>query len=204
MKETLREELIYRMFVSLYHEGYNASNLVNLLKEAGTSKGGMYHHFRSKKELALESMRFVGEGFIDLFWGKYFRKYKDPVNALEEIFSALPNATIIGDCKFEFKYGCPLNQMIQEMGALDEDFKMLLDVIMERWITLISHHLELGVNDGYLNNNFDPYRMARFIISSVEGTLTLMKLKQNIKTYEENMEQLVQLLCTFHTGKASN
>ena len=194
MKENMRDILVQTMFESLYHEGYNASNLIDLLKKAGTSKGGMYHYFGSKKELALESMRIVGEGFIDRFWGGAFDRYEDPIRALEEILKALPNATIMGECPFDFKYGCPLNQMIQEMSAVDEDFKILLESIMDRWIALIAENLKMGQNIGVLEKSFDPARIAQFIVSSVEGTLTLMKVKQDIRIYEENTELLLQTL----------
>lgn len=197
MKENMRDILIQTMFESLYHEGYNASNLIDLLKKAGTSKGGMYHYFGSKKELALESVRIVGEGFIEHFWGGYFNRYDDPIRALDEILKALPNATIMGGCPFEFKHGCPLNQMIQEMSALDEDFKVLLKSILDRWITLIAESLKKAQNGGTMDASFDPYAMAQFIVASIEGTLTLMKVKQNIKLYEENMALLLQYLKVF-------
>ncbi|MFZ2889467.1 TetR/AcrR family transcriptional regulator [Sulfuricurvum sp.] len=194
MKENMRDILIQTMFESLYHEGYNASNLNDLLKKAGTSKGGMYHYFSSKKELALESMRIVGEGFIDHFWGGSFNRYNNPIHALEAIFAALPSATIMGKCLFEFKHGCPLNQMIQEMSALDEDFKILLESILDRWITLIAENLKKAQNGGIMETSFEPYAMAQFIVASIEGTLTLMKVKQNSKLYEENMALLLQTL----------
>jgi len=194
MKENMRDILVQTMFESLYHEGYNASNLIDMLKKAGTSKGGMYHYFGSKKELALESMRIVGEGFIDHFWGGCFARHDNPIRALEEILKALPNATIIGECPFDFKHGCPLNHMIQEMSALDEDFKILLESILDRWIALIAESLKRGQNIGVLEKSFDPARIAQFIVSSVEGTLTLMKVKQDIRIYEENTELLLQTL----------
>ncbi|MDD5051263.1 MAG: TetR/AcrR family transcriptional regulator [Sulfuricurvum sp.] len=194
MKENMRDILIQTMFESLYHEGYNASNLIDLLKKAGTSKGGMYHYFGSKKELAIEAMRVVGENFIDRFWGGYFERYEDPLAALSELFRALPKATIIGDCPFDFKYGCPLNQMIQEMSALDEDFKTLLELLMDRWIALISKDLKSAQDSGQMGTSFDPDSVARFIVSSIEGTLTLMKVKQDIRIYEENMALLVRTL----------
>jgi len=194
MKENMRDILIQTMFESLYHEGYNASNLNDLLKKAGTSKGGMYHYFGSKKELALESMRIVGEGFVDRFWGGCFDRYDDPILALEAIFATLPKATIMQDCPFDFRYGCPLNHMIQEMSALDEDFKILLESILDRWITLIAENLKKAQSTGIMEGSFEPYTMAQFIVSSVEGTLTLMKVKQDIRIYEENTALLLQML----------
>lgn len=194
MKENMRDTLIQTMFESLYHEGYNASNLIDLLKKAGTSKGGMYHYFSSKKELAIEAMRVVGENFIDHFWGGYFEQYEDPLTALNEILRELPNATIIGDSPFNFKYGCPLNHMIQEMSALDEDFKILLESLMDRWIALISKHLKSAQSSGFMGTSFDPDSAARFIVSSIEGTLTLMKVKQDIHMYEEDTALLVRTL----------
>lgn len=194
MKENMRDILIQTMFESLYHEGYNASNLIDLLKQAGTSKGGMYHYFSSKKELAIESMRIVSDNFIEQFWGGHFEHYDDPLHALSEILKALPKAKIIGNCPFDFRYGCPLNHMIQEMSALDKDFKILLESVMDRWIALIAKHLKRAQEAGIMGNSFEPNALAQFIVSSVEGTLTLMKVKQEIRVYEENTALLLQTL----------
>ncbi|MDD2369721.1 MAG: hypothetical protein PHQ90_10495 [Sulfuricurvum sp.] len=58
----------------------------------------------------------------------------------------------------------------------------------------IAENLKRGQSIGVLEKSFDPARIAQFIVSSVEGTLTLMKVKQDIRIYEENTELLLQTL----------
>ena len=47
------------MFEAIYTKGYHASNLNEILKNVNISKGGLYHHFISKKELTLASIEEV-------------------------------------------------------------------------------------------------------------------------------------------------
>jgi len=59
MRNDLRQKLIYAMFEAIYTKGYHASNLNEILKNVNISKGGLYHHFISKKELTLASIEEV-------------------------------------------------------------------------------------------------------------------------------------------------
>lgn len=199
MKENVREQLIYTMFESLYHEGYNASNLVDLLKKAGASKGGMYHYFDSKKTLALETLQIVGAGFIEHFWKQEFERHENPIDALECILTKLPHTTIIGDIAFEFQYGCPINNMIQEMSALDEDFKKLLENIVQQWQICLEFYFKEAQHKGYFEASLDSAQIARYIIVVVEGTLTLVKVTSNQSFYDENVKILIHYLRSFCT-----
>lgn len=190
----MRENLVLTMFESLYHEGYHATNLNDLLKKADMSKGGMYHHFSSKKELAMEAIKNAADGFIDQFWSHYLRQYQNPIVALEAILQELPNAIIMGECPFEFRYGCPLNNLIQEMSAIDKDFNILLHSILERWINIIAENLKNAQENNILKNDFDPYDMGRFIVAAIEGCLSSAKADGSQKSYTTCTTNLIHLL----------
>ena len=104
MKNDVREQLIRTMFTSLYHEGYHACNLIDLLKRAGSSKGGLYHYFGSKKELALESIKTVLEPFIANYWKSGLQKHNDPIVALESLLKELPGTMLLQDVPFEIQF----------------------------------------------------------------------------------------------------
>jgi AcrR family transcriptional regulator len=190
----MRENLIQTMFESLYHEGYHATNLNDLLKKADISKGGMYHHFNSKKELAMEAIKIAAEGFIDQFWSQFLRQHQNPIVALESILQKLPNAIIMGECTFEFRYGCPLNNLIQEMSAIDKDFNLLLHSILERWIDIVAESFKHAQENYTLKNDFDPHDMARFIVATIEGCLSSAKADGSEKSYTTCTTILIHLL----------
>ncbi|MDH5465505.1 MAG: TetR/AcrR family transcriptional regulator, partial [Thiovulaceae bacterium] len=137
MKKTLREKLIDEMFKALYYEGYHACNLNKILELAGTSKGGMYHHFDSKKTLALEALDVVLSEYIHSYWEKPLETSENPLQTLFERIDHLADARLFLAQGIDFKHGSPLNTMIQELAANDRDFAQLFQKLLKRWEAVI-------------------------------------------------------------------
>ena len=194
MKDDVREQLIHTMFTSLYHEGYHASNLIDLLKRAGSSKGGLYHYFGSKKELALESIKNVLEAFVEHFWIQGLKAHNDPILALEALLKELPHTTLTQNVPFEIRYGCPINNLIHELSAMDEDFSTLLASIMDTWHDAITDALQRGINTNIIRSDVNVLQLAQFIIASIEGSLSIAKGYRDEETYHSNIAILITYL----------
>ena len=194
MKNDVREQLIQTMFISLYHEGYHACNLIDLLKRAGSSKGGLYHYFGSKKELALEAIKNVLETFIRTFWVEGLKVYNDPVLALESLLKELPHVTLLQNVPFEIRYGCPINNLIHELSANDEDFSTLLASIMDTWHDAITDTLQRGINANLIRSDVNVLQLSQFIIASIEGSLSIAKVHRDEEIYHSNVAILITYL----------
>lgn len=194
MKNDVREQLIQTMFISLYHEGYYASNLNDLLVRAGSSKGGLYHYFGSKKELALESIKTVLEAFVERFWNQGLQKYNDPIIALESLLKELPQTTLLKKIPFDIRHGCPLNNLIHELSANDEDFFTLLASIMDTWHDAITDALQRGIDANIIRADVDVVQLASFIIASIQGSLSIAKGDRDVENYHSNIAILITYL----------
>lgn len=194
MKNDVREQLIETMFISLYHEGYHACNLIDLLKRAGSSKGGLYHYFGSKKELALASIETVLKPFIECFWKQGFEKHNDPIIALESLLKELPHTMLFPNISFDLRYGCPLNNLIHELSANNEDFFTLLSSIMDAWHAAITDALQRGIDANIIRADVDVVQLAYFIIASIEGSLSIAKGDRDEETYHSNISILITYL----------
>lgn len=194
MKNDVRQQLIHTMFTSLYHEGYHACNLIDLLKRAGSSKGGLYHYFGSKKELALESIKMVLEAFVERFWVQGLQMHNDPIAALESLLKELPHTTLLQNLPFEIRYGCPLNTLIHELSANDEDFSILLTSIMDTWHDAITEALQRGIDARVLRGDVDVRQLSQFIIASTQGSLSIAKGYRDEEIYHSNVALLIAYL----------
>ena len=196
MKQDLKNRLIDTMFTSLYHEGYNASNLNDLLKRAGTSKGGLYHHFESKKDLALQTSRIVIGDFIHHYWEVGLNKDKNPIKALEVLLNELPNTPILGETVFDFQYGCPLDKLIQEMSSIDDDFHILLNSLFSRWIEVVDTAFRRAEKNKIIQKDIDTRMISEFIVASIEGCLTMSKIRRCESSYQHCVATLIRFLKT--------
>lgn len=194
MKNDVREQLIETMFISLYREGYYACNLNDLLMRAGSSKGGLYHYFGSKKELALEAIQKVVGTFIEGFWKDGLKKNNDPILALEVLLKKLPHTPLLHNVPFEIRYGCPLNNLIHELSANDEDFATLLSSLLTAWQEAISDAFECAINANIIRADVNVQQLAHFIISSIEGSLSIAKGYRDEETYHSSVSILITYL----------
>jgi AcrR family transcriptional regulator len=194
MNANVREQLIHTMFGSLYREGYHACNLIDLLKRAGSSKGGLYHYFGSKKELALESIKSVLEAFVEHFWKQGLQRYSDPIIALESLLKELPHTTLLQNIPFEIRYGCPINNLIHELSANDKEFSTLLASIMDAWHDAITDALQRGIDANIIRADVNVPQLGHFVIASIQGSLSIAKGYCDEETYHSNVAILITYL----------
>lgn len=201
MKNNVRDQLIHTMFISLYHEGYHACNLNDLLNRAGSSKGGLYHYFGSKKELAIEATQSIISAFIEQFWTLGLEHHSDPIVALEELLNKLPHAKFLPNLPFEFKYGSPLNNLIQELSATDEEFSALLMGLLDSWKKSLCDVFERSKKLHIIREEIDTQQLADFIIASIEGALSIAKARRDETSYHTSTSALITYLNTLRVLK---
>ncbi len=188
----IRQNLIDTMFESLYKEGYNGCNLNAILKRAGTSKGGMYHHFDSKQNLAVTAIEEVLGEYVYNYWEKPLSESENPLQTLYELITALADPDTINGMGLDFHYGCPLNNLIQELSAMDEAFASVLKGIFTRWEQSVAQAL-MRVRKN-LRIDVQIEHAASFIIASIEGCFSYAKVYNSEDDFKHLMEQLIAFI----------
>lgn len=187
--KNIRENLIRTMFTTLYTQGYHASNLNAILKQAGTSKGGMYHHFNSKQELAIAATEKVLGDFISSYWEEPIAKSENTLQTLLDLIVNLPDANIMENMKVDYQYGCPMNNLIQELSAVDKIFAVSLKTIFTRWEVAVNKALK--GNRKLLRIDIDLDHASAFIIASIEGSYSYAKIHDSKELFENSMNQVI-------------
>src|SRR5579864_6699229 len=57
--EQTRERILARSAQLFNRQGYSGSSLSDIMRETGLEKGGIYNHFTSKEQLALEAFDYA-------------------------------------------------------------------------------------------------------------------------------------------------
>ncbi len=110
----------------------------------------------------------------------------DPIPILCDIFQKKIDTLSIQ----EIKYGCPLNNLTQEMASIDKDFYDNLKIISDKWINTIEQSLLRGKRSGNVGNDIDVNGVSTFIVASIEGAFGLGKVTESSKFFEQCMKQL--------------
>ena len=166
-----RESLVQAAFWEIYRSGFQTASLDRILADAGVTKGALYHHFSSKTALGYAVVDEVILGWIYQFWIRPLRALEDPIDALLSIPQGLDGEL----SSLSSEFGCPLNNLAQEMSAVDEGFRQRLNNVYRLWRDNLAEVLRLGQERGQVRAEIDSDTAAAFIIAALEGSIGMVK-----------------------------
>ena len=181
--QTTREKLISATFDEVFSHGYQGAALTDILAKAGVHKGSMYHFFANKKEMALAAIQ---ETIIQKNMDKYSYVKTYTSGFLEEFYTRLRDTSVR-----DFKRGCPIANIVQEMSNIDEDFNTLMKSIYGAFRANIKSILDKAIEVKEMKP-CDTQKLALFITSTIEGAILAAKASGNEQDYVDVIEELIE------------
>jgi len=176
-----KSKLLQTAFNEIYENGYSATSVDKILKKAGMNKGSMYHFFKSKKELTL--------GVIEVHINKYI---EDKYSSLQVVDNNIIDALIKllkTKNKFNYTYGCRLNNLVQELSSKDEDFKLALEKVYFKFEDIMYQVLEKALKNKEISHP-NIKDLAIYVVASIEGCLATAKKSNSSDIYISCISQL--------------
>lgn len=140
--------------------GYFATRMDEIADESGLSKGGIYFHFDSKR---------------DIFRSLVEREYEEAMAFIEQVIHDDGDiADMLGDIgrhfaeRFASTDAPRFMAIIVEMGQRDEEIREMLLELQQSYIERISAILRQGMKDGQLQE-FDPESGAVLLKAIIDG-----------------------------------
>jgi len=193
--EATRKRILEAAFMEIYRKGFQGMRLDDVLKTTELTKGALYHHFPNKRALGYAVVDEVILPIMDEMWLEPLKKASDPMQGLIDVVEQLPEMKppeII-------EYGCPLNNLAQEMSPLDEGFRQRLDYVFRLWHDVTEEALERAKHQGKIRESIDCDETATFIMAALEGCIGIAKNAQSIERLRACNRGLVDYL---HSLKA--
>jgi len=181
-----RARLIDVGFEEIYRHGFQPAGLDAIVERAGVTKGALYHHFPSKLELGYAVLDEVIGGFTDDRWLKPIAGGGDPIDAIV--------ASVREASKSDFEFGCPLNNLAQEMSTVDAEFNRRIAALYRRWESGIAGALERGQKQGQVRRDVNVDQAATFVVASIEGAYGLAKNRKDRQPLRACVEGLTRYL----------
>ncbi|MBB3103951.1 TetR/AcrR family transcriptional regulator [Azomonas macrocytogenes] len=171
-----REALIRIGTAVLTEQGFVATGLDGLLKQVDVPKGSFYHYFKSKDAFG----RAVLESYAVYFARKLDRRLLDEsMSPLERIGTFVEDAKA-GMVKHQFRRGCLVGNLGQEVTVLPEGYGDLLEAIFASWQGRIAACLSLAQQSGDLSEKADCMELAQFFWIGWEGAVMRARLVQKV------------------------
>lgn len=169
--EESRKEILDAAFWEIFTHGFQGVSVDDIVKKTSLTKGAFYHHFPTKLDLGYALVDEVIKPRTYSRWIDPLKNFEDP---LEGILEQVKN--LIGKAKpSDLRYGCPLNNLVQEMAPVDKKFKQHLEGVLVFWIEGIEKELKRAKDSGYLKKDVNTRQVAHFVVMTHEGFYGLLK-----------------------------
>ena len=184
-----RQALLDSAFDEIHRSGFRSASLDSILETAGVTKGALYHHFRNKAELGYAVVDEVVRPWVEGKWVPTLEADNCIDAALQVIADSLAQRS-----ETALTYGCPFNNLCQEMSPVDEGFRERLTAILLEWQAGLAASIRKGQANGAVRQDVNAEATATFIVSCIEGCLGMAKAAQSREFLEAGFQGLIEYL----------
>lgn len=182
--EPTRDRILRTAFQLFHEQGYHATGVATILREAGINPGSMYHAFPSKEALLL--------GVLQHALGLLRPAVIDPVEArsddpIERIFVLLAQYRA-GMTQAGCRMGCPIGNLALEVSDDHAPARELIHQNFENWVGEVRAWLDAAGER--LPRDLDRAQLARFILTVMEGGLMQARAARDLGPFDDSVAQL--------------
>ncbi|TMO95566.1 TetR family transcriptional regulator [Pseudoalteromonas sp. S3260] len=170
--------------------GFSATGLDTILKKAKVPKGSFYHYFKNKEAFGLALVDAYDTFFIAKL--KFYLEQPE-VPPLERIVNFTQSA-IAGMLKYDYKRGCLVGNLNQELNHLSDEFKIRLMQSYHAWQTQLTQCLDLAQQQHTIKTDVDTTQMSEYFWIGWEGAVMRAKLTQSSKPLTLYTEMFLRAL----------
>jgi TetR/AcrR family transcriptional repressor of nem operon len=170
-----REILCRAGVAALTEKGFSATGIDEILKSVGVPKGSFYHFFASKEAYGSELITLYARYFVRKLDRFLLDESLTPLKRIEAFCEEAER----GMQRFDFRRGCLVGNLGQEMGALPESFQAQLTDVLLDWQARFERCLEEAKAAGEISRDADCARWAAFFWIGWEGAVLRAKLERN-------------------------
>lgn len=156
----------------LTERGYMTSDIEGILKRVGIPKGSFYYYFDSKESFGREVMNNYARYFAYKLDKSLLNNALSPLNRLYAFYEDAKR----GMAKYRFERGCLVGNLGQEVAALPDGYRMLLNDILTDWQNRVEACLKEAQSAGEISPTADCRTLASFFWIGWEGAVMRAKL----------------------------
>jgi TetR/AcrR family transcriptional repressor of nem operon len=190
MRSDTREHILACGGRIIHHKGFSATGLHEILQAAGVPKGSFYFYFKSKEDFGLALIDHYHGVFAEQVGALLEDETLPPLERLKRFFLCFHEYF----AKEGFIKGCPIGNLVQELGDVNPAFREKLNASLERLIQVVATLLQAAQDQGTLPARLSPDATARFIISAWQGALIRMKAAAGPEPLDNFLTMIFEVL----------
>jgi len=182
---TTRERIVMTAMRLFHEQGYSATGIATILREADVNSGSLYHLFPSKEALLVG----VLEEYVKMLRPIVMEPQEraTPEDGIERIFTLLAWYRMgmdVTGCRM----GCPIGNLALELSDNHPEIRRLIDLNFRNWITEVRKWLESARER--LPKGTDCGQVAQLVLTIMEGGIMQSRASGTLEAYDASVAQL--------------
>jgi len=172
-------------------KGYNATTVDEICSAAGVTKGGFFHYFKSKEDIAKAALDRFSQGKARDYREAAFGKLVDP---LDRVYGRLEFVKETTGGKTRPTKGCLIGMFAQELSFTHPELRNACRDSLARMAEGFEKDLAAAKLLHAPRAEFDPKDVAKLYVTIIQGSLMLAKASAANDVLLENMNQFRRYL----------
>ncbi|WP_134683894.1 TetR/AcrR family transcriptional regulator [Brevibacillus migulae] len=181
--ENTRKRIIAKSAELFNQRGYASSSLSDITALTGIKKGGIYRHFASKDEIAVEAYQYAGS----IVNQKMKEVLEREATAMGKLLVFLKVYANVVDNP-PFVGGCPLLNLATESDDGHPLLRAIAQKGLERTLDIMKGIISEGIQSGEFKPDLNIDSLATFTLSVMEGGIMMSKLEGDNRHVRMNIE----------------
>ncbi|TAH35056.1 MAG: TetR/AcrR family transcriptional regulator [Planctomycetota bacterium] len=177
-KPDTRERLIQAAMELFVFQGYGNTGLAQIARRAGAQPGSLYYFFPTKEDLLCATLEKRKELLYPEVLAAIWERIDDP---LERVFGLLAGYRRMLEMT-EFRHGCPIGNLVIEVGETHPHARALLAENFDGWLDAVTGCFAAASHR--LPEHTDPRALAVFVLTTMEGAVMLARTYRNFEAYD--------------------
>ena len=183
-KASTRDKLIETARQLFLVQGYEATGIAEILREAGVNSGSLYYFFKTKEDLLLAVLDWYTANLYPQVIDPVFARVGDPIERVFGILEGYRIMLTITDCRM----GCPIGNLALEMSERSEAVREKIALNFENWRKVIRQCLvEAGDR---LAAEVDRNQLSILILTVMEGAVMQSRAHRSLDPYDASVTLL--------------
>ena len=182
--QVTRDRLLKTAFQLFHEQGYHATGVATILREAEINPGSMYHYFSSKDDLLLGVLRFALGYLATRVMDPAEARTPDPIGRVFGLLEQYREGMDLQGCRL----GCPIGNLALEVSDGDPGARALIHQNFENWIDHVQRWLDAAGDR--LPPGTDRRQLARFVLTVMEGGLMQARAAGHLGPFDDSVAQL--------------
>lgn len=176
---------ILRAAFQLFHEqGYHATGVATILREAGVNPGSLYHAYAGKEALLEEVLRYALTLLRPAVIDPVEAREADPLGRVFGLLAQYREGMVLNGCRM----GCPIGNLALEVSDDHRGARELIAANFENWCREVGGWLEAAGDR--LPKDVDRARLARFVLTVMEGGLMQARAAGSLEPFDASVAEL--------------